>query len=85
VILWQILYLSAHRLRRGAVRGFLGVSVLGNIVVILGWFGPNLFPEVHRYGAPGSLLSFVLVAVASNSAFFLIGLAPAGWLRLTKA
>jgi ABC-type transport system involved in cytochrome c biogenesis permease subunit len=84
IILWQIFYLFAHRLRRNSQRGVLGMSVLGNIIVILGSIGPNLLPGFHRYGAPGSSL-FLLAAVASNFAFFLIGLAPAGWLRLSKA
>jgi len=57
------------------------MSVLGNIVVSLAWFGANLLGGPYRYGTHSLLL---LAAIALNFAFFLIGLAPAGWRRLRK-
>jgi len=76
--------LFAHRFACGSARGVLVMSVLGNIVVSLGWFGANLLSGgLHGYGTPNCSL-LLLAAVVSNSAFFLIGLAPAGWPRLRK-
>jgi len=83
-IVWQICFLFAHRFAGGNVRGVLVMSVLGNIVVSLSWFGANLLSGLHRHGTPNYSL-LLLVAVISNFAFFLIGLAPAGWLRPSKA
>ena len=84
VIVWQACFLFAHRFACGTARGVLVMSVLGNIVVGLGWFGANLLGGLHSYGTPNYSL-LLLAAVVSNFAFFLIGLAPAGWLRLRKA
>ncbi len=83
VVAWLACFLFAHRLADSGPRGILVMSVLGNIIVSLAWFGANLLGGLHRYGTPNYSL-LLLVAVALNSAFFLIGLAPAGWLRPRK-
>jgi len=84
VIAWQLCFLFAHRFACRTARGVLVMSVLGNIVVGLGWFGANLLSDgLHGYGTRNYSL-LLLAAVASNFAFFLIGLAPAGWLRPRK-
>jgi hypothetical protein len=82
VIVWQAGFLFAHRTGVTA-RGVVVLSLLGNIVVSLAWFGANLLDGLHRYGTAshGWLL---LIAVISNLAVFIAGLAPAGWLRLRK-
>ena len=80
VIVWQACFLFAHRFACGTARGVLVMSVLGNIVVGLGWFGANLlYGGLHSYGT-WNYSPLLLAAVVSNLAFFLIGLAPAGWL-----
>jgi hypothetical protein len=85
VIAWQLCFLFAHRLSHVTIRGVLVMSLLGNIVVGLGWFGANLLHDgLHSYGMRNYAL-LLLAAVISNFAFFLIGLAPAGWLRSRKA
>jgi hypothetical protein len=85
VIVWQACYLFAHHFASGTARGVLVMSLLGNIVVSLGWFGANLLTNgLHSYGRLNVPL-LLLAAVVSNLAFFLVGLAPAGWLRLRKA
>lgn len=85
VILWQVSFLLMHRFAWGTARRILTMSLLGNIVVSLGWFGANLLSSgLHAYGTVSYSL-LLLVGVVSNLAFFLIGLAPAGWLRLRKA
>ena len=83
VMVWQLCFLCVHRLARATTHGLLVMSVIGNIIVSLGWFGANLlYPGLHSYGT--RYWTFLLVAVVSNAAFFLIGLAPAGWLRPRK-
>jgi hypothetical protein len=84
VIVWQACFLFAHRLRRTTVRAVLVMSVVGNVVVSLGWFGANLLGGLHSYGT-SNYLWFLLAAVIGNLVVFLVGLAPAGWLRLRKA
>ena len=85
VIAWQLCFLFAHRLSHVTIRGLLVMSLLGNIIVGLGWFGANLLHDgLHSYSMRNYAL-LLLAAVISNFAFFLIGLAPAGWLRSRKA
>jgi len=84
VITWQLCFLLAHRFACHTARGILVMSVLGNIVVGFGWFGPNLLSDgLHAYGTRNYLL-LLLAAVVFNFAVFVIGLAPAGWLRSRK-
>jgi hypothetical protein len=84
VVVWQACFLFAHRFAGGSARSVLVMSVLGNIVVSLAWFGTNLLDGLHRSGTP-TYSMLVLAAVVANFAFFLIGLAPEGWLRARKA
>jgi len=84
VVVWQVCFLLAHRLSHVTMRSVLVMSLLGNIVVSLSWFGANLLHDgLHSYGMRNYAL-LLLAAVLSNFAFFLIGLAPAGWLRSRK-
>ena len=85
VMVWQVCFLLVHRLSHVTIRGVLVMSLLGNNVVALGWFGTNLARSgLHGYSA-GSYALLLLATLVFNFAFFLIGLAPAGWLRLRKA
>jgi hypothetical protein len=83
VVIWQVCFLFAHRFA-GGPRRVLVMSVLGNIVVSLAWFGANQLTGLHSPGTSNHSL-FLLAAVVSNLALFLVGLAPAGWLRTGKA
>jgi Cytochrome C assembly protein len=84
VIVWLICFLAIHRLRRITAHGVLIMSIIGNIVVSLAWFGANLLAGLHSYGTT-NYSWLLLAAVLSNLAVFLIGFAPAGWLRPRKA
>lgn len=80
MIVWQICFLLAHRFPQQTGHGVLVMSVLGNIVVGLAWFGVN---RIAGPTPPGTLFwSLILAAVVFNVALFLAGLAPAGWLRV---
>jgi hypothetical protein len=83
VILWQVFFLIAHRFAFGTARGILTLSLFGNIVVSLGWFGANLLSLPNGNWALHNLL-ILLIAVVSHLGFFFVGLAPAGWLRTRK-
>jgi hypothetical protein len=78
VFIWLVFYLLAHRFFKSSARGILTVSLLGNIVVSLAWFGtqPN---GLHHYGAFRQ--SMLLAAVVANLVFFVIGYCPSGWLQ----
>ena len=84
VLLWQLFFLFIPRFARITARGILTVSLIGNIIVSLGWFGPNLISNgLHAYGTLSYSL-LLLVGVGANLVFFIAGLAPAGWLRPGK-
>jgi ABC-type transport system involved in cytochrome c biogenesis permease subunit len=83
IILWQVFFLSAHRFTRASVRGLLTMSLLGNIVVSLGWFGGNMLSSPAPFST--AYQSLLLIGVACNLAFFVAGLAPAAWIRFRKA
>jgi ABC-type transport system involved in cytochrome c biogenesis permease subunit len=82
VIAWLVVYLLAHRFFKGSARGILTISMLGNIVVSLAWFGPPL-NGLHQYGTFSQ--SMFLMAFVANLVFFAIGYCPAGWLRSKQA
>ncbi|MDB6055075.1 MAG: cytochrome c assembly protein [Verrucomicrobiales bacterium] len=82
VIIWLVFYLLAHRFFKSSARGILTFSMIGNIVVSLAWFGPQL-NGLHQYGAFTQPL--LLMVVASNLVFFAIGCCPAGCLRSKRA
>ncbi|HZR20254.1 MAG TPA: cytochrome c biogenesis protein CcsA [Verrucomicrobiae bacterium] len=82
VVVWLVCYLVAHRLFKSSERGVLTVSMLGNIVVSLAWFGPQV-NGLHQYGTPNTSL-LLKIAILVNIAFFAIGFVPAGRLRLRK-
>jgi ABC-type transport system involved in cytochrome c biogenesis permease subunit len=83
VIVWMILFVCADRVSRFSVRTILVMSILGNVIVSLAWFGANLWASLHSYGTQYYLM-LLLAVVISNLAAFVIGLGPAGWLRLRK-
>jgi hypothetical protein len=84
ILLWQACFVLCHRLGPATPRGLLVSSLIGNIVVALGWFGANLFGQLHSY-ATTSYMALLLAIVLPNIAFFLAGFAPAGWLRFRKS
>jgi ABC-type transport system involved in cytochrome c biogenesis permease subunit len=82
VIVWLVFYLLAHRFFKSSARGILTISMLGNIVVSLAWFRPQL-NGLHQYGTFSQ--SMLPMAVVANLVFFAIGYCPAGWLRSKQA
>ena len=80
VVVWLACYLVAHRFFKSSERGVLAISMLGNIVVILAWFGPQV-NGLRQYGTPNTSL-LLTIATLVNLAFFAIGFVPAGRLRL---
>ena len=80
VVVWLTCYLVAHYFFKNSARGVLAISMLGNIVVSLAWFGPQV-NGLHQYGTPNPSL-LLTIAVLVNVTFFGIGFVPAGRLRL---
>jgi len=79
VVVWQVVFLAAHWFARLRARALL-LSLLGNVVVSLAWFGGNLASGLHSYG-PLNYWLLLMAGVVFNLALLLMGLAPAGWLR----
>lgn len=77
VVVWLACYLVAHRFFKNSERGVLAISMLGNIVVSLAWFGT---PVNGSHGTP--LVTILTIATLVNLAFFAIGFVPASRLRL---
>ena len=80
VVVWLTCYLVAHHFFKNSARGILVISMLGNIVVSLAWFGPRV-NGLHQYGTSNTSL-LLTIAILVNLAFFAIGFVPAGRLRL---
>src|SRR4051812_26537542 len=80
VVVWLTCYVVAHHFFKKSARGVLAISMLGNIVVSLAWFGPAVY-GLHQYGTPNTSL-LLTIAILVNLAFFAIGFVPAGRLRL---
>jgi ABC-type transport system involved in cytochrome c biogenesis permease subunit len=80
VVIWLTCYLIAHQFFKNGSRGVLAISMIGNIVVSLAWFGPRVNGS-HQYGTTNTSL-LLTVAILFNLAFFAIGFVPAGRLRL---
>ena len=81
-VVWLACYVIAHRVFKTSSRGVLAISMLGNIVVSLAWFGPSV-NGLHQYGMPNTSL-LLTVAILVNLAFFAIGFVPAGRLRFLR-
>lgn len=84
VLIWLAGYIAAHRVRWATAHGILALSVFGNVVVLLAWFEPNRLAGLHSYGS-SSFSAVVMAVVLFHLAMFFVGLAPAGWLRLSRA
>jgi hypothetical protein len=84
VIVWQVAFLLCHRLFGGHAGRVLALGLLGNVVVTLAWFGPRLSGGILARGTADGGLLLIAAAVALHLLFFLIGFAPAGWLRPRK-
>jgi ABC-type transport system involved in cytochrome c biogenesis permease subunit len=76
ILAWLIFSTAIHRWNWVSARAVLLLSIVGNTVVGLGWFG-----GLHNYGAKSSLMLAVVVA---SVFFFLVGLTPTGWLRSAR-
>jgi hypothetical protein len=59
------------------------ISIFGNVVVAMAWFGSNLLSGTPPHWTPG--WATLVIAVAVNCGLFVAGLAPAGWLRRLRA
>jgi hypothetical protein len=79
VVVWSTCYLVAHHFFKNSARGVLAISMLGNIVVSLAWFGPWV-NGLHQYGTSTTSL-LLTIGILVNLAFFAIGFVPAGRLR----
>lgn len=81
VLGWQICFIALHAWRAMTARGACLLGIVGNIVVSLAWFGG------HLASTGGGLEKYATLAVVIllHLLIFVGGLAPANWLRLSKA
>jgi Cytochrome C assembly protein len=77
VLVWSICFIAVNRLCRPTARVDLLMSIWGNMIVSLAWLGPNLLAHLQNYGTSGYSLLLIL-SIAANLAFFLVGWAPSG-------
>lgn len=82
VILWQLTFVSAHWFVRRNEQLLVLISIFGNGVVAMAWFGSNLLSGTQASGTLGWV--GLVIALAINGALFIAGFAPAGWLRRSK-
>ena len=79
VILWQVTFVAAHWFMRRNEQVLVLMSLLGNVVVGMAWFGSNFLTETQAYGTMAWVT--LVIALAVHCALFVAGFAPAGWLR----
>jgi len=79
VLAWFIASLAVQRFCRIGLRFTMLMCLVGNIVILMGWFGANLFETLHGYGI-GSYWPLPPV-LGLHLFFLLLGLVPAGFLR----
>lgn len=82
VILWQLTFLAAHWFVRRNEKTLVLMSIFGNAVVGMAWFGSILLSARQPHGT--AVWTTLAIALTLNSAFFVAALAPAGWLRRAK-
>lgn len=83
ILTWLAVWLSLQRCSSISTRVVLVMSILGNVIVTLGWFGAYRLASLHSYGMPGN--GWLIFAITVNLLFILGGLAPAGFLQRKKA
>ncbi len=79
VLAWFVASVAIQRFRRIGLRPTMLICLVSNIVIILGWFGANLFEALHGYGI-GRFWPLPLL-LGIHLLFLLLGLVPAGFLR----
>lgn len=85
VILWQLIFVAAHWLARRHQQGeqvLVPMSILGNVVVGMAWFGSFLLTAPQPYGPPYWIP--LLAALALHAVIFIAAFAPPGCLRRSK-
>jgi hypothetical protein len=92
-VVWLVGFLAAHYWRSVSARGLFLASLLGSDIILWSLFDPYLHlglfggSGLHSSENPMQLLWMFVGAPLCilNALLFLVGLAPAGWLRLRKA
>lgn len=85
VLLWRAGFLAVQQYRRPSVRSLFVASLAGNSIVLMSVYGLVLFAlQVHVYDRAILAHWPFLLVLAVNAVLILVGLAPAGWLRVRK-
>jgi hypothetical protein len=85
VLLWRAGFLAVQRYRRPSVRSLFVASLAGNSIVLMSVYGLVLFAlGVHVYDRAILAHWPFLLLLTVNALLILVGLAPAGWLRVRK-
>lgn len=84
VLAWLVLLVVAHRRRRIPAHRVLLLTIVGNVVVSFAWLGPFLSVGLRGHWSP---YCWGILATVSGVSFLfiLLGLAPTGWTRWSKA
>jgi hypothetical protein len=85
---WLTCVTISARRERTRTRAVMLMNVLGNIVVGIAWFGTAGYGRFGRLPASTGVPIFSILCgliIVGSLAFFLLGLAPAGWLRRNRA
>jgi hypothetical protein len=82
VLLWQLAFLAALRATRDGSHSPVLATLVGNIVVLGAWFGPDLLTRMDAFSGPA--FSIVVGAVIVNLMLLVVGVFPAAWLRILR-
>jgi ABC-type transport system involved in cytochrome c biogenesis permease subunit len=85
VVLWDAFMLVVLTRRPLGPHATLILGLVGNVVVALAWFGPNLIGiNLHAYGYPPLAVPLAVFIIA-QVAFACLGLVPPGGWRAKRA
>jgi len=77
IVLWNALILHARWGGLIRERGLVNCAVIGNIVTSWSWFGVNMLGiGLHSYGFTDAAFRWLMLFVASQIAFIVLGLLP---------
>ncbi len=82
IVLWNAIILHVRWARLAGERGIMAMTVVGNIITALSWFGVNMLGiGLHSYGFMDKAFWWLAAFVLTQLAIAAIGLAPDRWWR----
>jgi ABC-type transport system involved in cytochrome c biogenesis permease subunit len=77
IVLWNAVILHARWSKLASHAGLMQMAIIGNVITAWSWFGTNLLGVgLHSYGFTDSGFFWLMIFLATQVAFILLGLLP---------